>query len=536
MAGGDGRSRRARALRTRDTPPHPIPGSTCLSTTSDSRGDVASFADFRVSAATRQALAEMGITTPTPVQAATLPALLDGRDVIGQARTGSGKTLAFGIPGIEMADPRQRDVQVLILTPTRELAVQVGDVLEAVGKRKGLRVGLVFGGRPIGPQRTMLKEGVQIVVGTPGRVMDLLNQGALWLHKVRLLVLDEADEMLDRGFAPDVERIIARTTTARQTAFFSATLPDWVLKTAEKHLDEPEMISVDPNPEDVAPIEHIAYDVANGDKLWALRDLLDHRGDGTIIVFGRTKHGVRKLGKQLQAAGYPVGALEGGLSQNNRDRVMEAFRAGTVQILVATNVAARGLDIDHVAAVVNIELPETSELLTHRIGRTGRMGRRGQAITLLGPEDGAKWRQLEKGLGRRIPRAPWPGGQAALAATPEDLARALPADEPAAARSGGGQRSRGGSGSGRPATSAPAAQAPGAPRPPRQPRSPRPATASPAPRVATTAVIERPAPQSAPAGDAADGSAAGDPARRRRRRRGGRGRSGAGAAPAAATE
>ena len=464
--------------------------------------EIRSFADFRVSATTRTALAAMGIVTPTPVQAATLPALLDGRDVIGQARTGSGKTLAFGIPGVEMADPRQRDVQVLILTPTRELAVQVGDVLEGIGKAKGLRVGLVFGGRPIGPQRTMLKEGVQIVVGTPGRVMDLLNQGALWLHKVRLLVLDEADEMLDRGFAPDVERIIARTTTARQTAFFSATLPDWVLKTAEKHLDQPVMVAVDPNPEDVAPIEHIAYDVANGDKVGALRDLLDHRGDGTIIVFGRTKHGVRKLGRLLAGAGYPVGALEGGLSQNNRDRVMEQFRSGVVKVLVATNVAARGLDIEHVAAVVNVELPETSELLTHRIGRTGRMGRRGQAITLLGPEDGPKWRMLEKGLGRRIPRAPWPGGAAALAATPEDLARAMPTDQ---------QNGR---------SSAPAVRRPAAGG--SQPRQPMTQgadsrTSRPAPRARViSATAPAPTQDAAPLGD--DATAA----PRRRRRRGGR--------------
>jgi ATP-dependent RNA helicase DeaD len=373
-----------------------------------------SFADLRLSEATLNALAEMGITTPTPIQAKALPALLDGRDVIGQARTGSGKTLAFAIPAVEMIDPRQRVIQVLVLTPTRELAVQVGGVMESIGREKGVKVGLIYGGRAIGPQREMLRRGVHAVVGTPGRVLDLLSQGAMRLDKVRFLVLDEADQMLDSGFAPDVERILGRATPDRQTALFSATVPDWVRQTSAKQLNDPVGVAVDPNPEDAAPIEHVAYDVTNGDKMSALRDLLDHRGDGSIIVFGRTKHGVKKLARLLSRDGYPVAALQGNLSQNARDQVMADFRAGTVPILLATNVAARGLDVSHVAQVINIELPESSDLLTHRIGRTGRMGRRGQAITLLSADDGSKWRQLERGLGRRIPRAAWRGAAAAL--------------------------------------------------------------------------------------------------------------------------
>ncbi|MBA2277185.1 MAG: DEAD/DEAH box helicase, partial [Chloroflexia bacterium] len=386
---------------------------------SDTSEAIASFHELRLSEATHRALARMEIVTPTPIQAATLPPLLDGRDVIGQARTGSGKTLAFGIPAVELVDPQRRDVQVLILTPTRELAVQVGGVLQELGAAKGVKVGLIFGGRAFGPQREMLRKGVQIVVGTPGRVLDLLNQGALWLNKVRFLVLDEADEMLDRGFAPDVERIIGRATPDRQTALFSATVPDWVRQTAHKHLDDPITLRIDPNPEDAAPIEHVAYDVPGGDKLAALKDLLDHRGEGSIIVFGRTKHGVKKLARQLESAGYPVAALQGNLSQNARDRVMADFRAGQVPILLATNVAARGLDVTHISQVINMELPESSSLMTHRIGRTGRMGRQGQAITLLGGEDGSKWRQLERGSGQRIPRAPWRGAQAAIAGLPD---------------------------------------------------------------------------------------------------------------------
>ncbi len=387
---------------------------------------IASFGDLRLSPGTLAAIAAMEIETPTPIQAASLPALLDGRDVIGQARTGSGKTLAFGIPAVEVVDTRQRDVQVLVLTPTRELAVQVGGVLDLLGAGKGIRSALIFGGRALGPQRDELKRGVHVVVGTPGRVLDLLNQGALWLDRVRFLVLDEADEMLDRGFAPDVERIIARANANRQTALFSATVPDWVKTTASKHLHDPVSVVVDPNPEDAAPIDHVAYDVPGGDKLAVLKELLDYRDAGSAIVFGRTKHGVKKLARQLEGAGYPVVALQGNLSQNARDRVMADFRSGEAPVLVATNVAARGLDVTHVAQVINIELPESPELLTHRVGRTGRMGRAGRAITLLGPEDGVKWRQLERGLGRRIPRMAWTGAMAALdgeipAATPTGL-------------------------------------------------------------------------------------------------------------------
>jgi ATP-dependent RNA helicase DeaD len=396
--------------------------------------EVTSFSAYRLSDDTIQALSQMGISSPTPIQAKALPILLDGHDVIGQARTGSGKTLAFGIPALEIVDTRQRSVQVLVLTPTRELAVQVATVLESLGKSRGISVGQLFGGRAEGPQRLMLKKGVHVIVGTPGRVLDMLNQGALWLDKVRFLVLDEADEMLDRGFAPDVERILDRTTTARQTAMFSATVPDWVRKTADRHLHNPETITVDPNPEDAAPIDHMAYDLGTTDKMAVLRHLLDQQGDGSIIVFGRTKHGVKKLARQLEANGYPVAALQGNLSQNARDQVMEEFRHGQVRILVATNVAARGLDISHVEQVINYELPESHQLLTHRIGRTGRMGRQGSAITLLGQEDSAKWKQLEKGLGRKIPRLRW--SSASFAANGEAMQEApVPVSEPRNRRS-----------------------------------------------------------------------------------------------------
>jgi len=368
----------------------------------------------------------MDITEPTPIQAAALVPLMRGRDVIGQARTGSGKTLAFAIPIVERVDPRRRAVQALVLTPTRELAVQVGSVLEALTAKRDIEVALLYGGRAAGPQRKSLERGAQIVVGTPGRVLDFIRQGVLRLKALEVLVLDEADEMLDRGFAPDVTRILSAAPRERQTPLFSATVPDWVRRTSQRFLKDPVHVSVDPRPEDSASVPHVAFDVPVGEKMRALCDLLDLRGEGSILVFGRTKHGVRKLARQLSQAGYDVEALQGNLSQPQRDRVMRRFRGGDVKILVATNVAARGMDFDDISHVINYELPETGTLLTHRVGRTGRMGRDGQAITLLSPTDSVKWPDLEKGVGRRIPRAPWLGAQAALDATPESVIAAVP--------------------------------------------------------------------------------------------------------------
>ena len=370
---------------------------------------IESFAELNLLTTIHDALERMNITTPTKIQAETLPILLGGRDVIGQSRTGSGKTLAFGIPAVEIVDPALRAVQVLILTPTRELAVQVGDVLADLAAGTGIRTVLVYGGRAMGPQKDALRRGAQIVVGTPGRVADLYGQGALRLDNVRFLVLDEADEMLDRGFAPQVNQILSWTPRERQTALFSATMPDWVDQASHKHLRNPEHVSVAPTTSEQTQIDHVAYDVPAGGKMDALKDLLDARGDGQVIVFGRTKHGVKKLAKQLMAAGYPVAALQGNMSQNARDQVMADFRSGKISILLATNVAARGIDVTAVDHVINFELPESSELLQHRIGRTGRMGRTGSAITLLGADDADKWRQLMRGVGKQIPRQPWSG-------------------------------------------------------------------------------------------------------------------------------
>ena len=346
----------------------------------------------------------MGICTPTAIQERAIPILLGGRDVIGQAQTGSGKTLAFGLPLMERCDGQQRQVQALVLTPTRELARQVGQVLAALGKGSGIKVALVYGGRPFGQQEAALAGGAQVVVGTPGRVLDHLKRGTLQLKLVRMLVLDEADNMLDQGFAPDVERIVARTPRSRQTALFSATMPSWVQRIGAKHLSDPEVLVAEEGDGSDPDIDHAVVEAYTEDKFQVLRRLLDEPAAGATLVFGRTKRGVRNLGERLQAQGYRVAVLQGNLDQKARDRALEEFRSGRVPILVATNVAARGLDILHVERVINYELPETHELFTHRVGRTGRMGRTGRAITLVSAADLSKWQAIERGLGRRLPR------------------------------------------------------------------------------------------------------------------------------------
>jgi superfamily II DNA/RNA helicase len=365
-----------------------------------------SFGHFDLQPVLHRALEAQGLKTPTPIQARAVPALLAGQDVIGQARTGSGKTLAFLLPLVQRANPGVRATQALVLVPTRELAIQVGSVLAPLASTRRLRHTLLYGGRSLLPEQRALRTA-QIVVGTPGRTLDHLRQGNLSLDRLTMLVLDEADEMLDRGFAPDVERILAYAPETRQTALFSATLPAWVTGIAAQYVQNAATIEVDADTPAPPEIEHVVYEVESTAKLEALKTLLDRRGDEAIIVFGRTKHGVKKLAQRLEALGYPAAALQGNLSQNARERVMTSFRSGAVPILLATNVAARGLDVPEVAQVINYELPESAEWFTHRVGRTGRMGRAGRAITFLTPEDGAKWRQFEKALGRRLERRRW---------------------------------------------------------------------------------------------------------------------------------
>ena len=357
--------------------------------------------------ATRAALLRMNISEPTPIQEKSIPLLLAGRDVVGQARTGSGKTLAFAIPLAEQCDPSVRQVQALVLVPTRELAIQVAGVTEAMASPRRLRCTLLYGGRSLRPEYKALKAGAHIIIGTPGRTLDHLRQGTLDLQSVRFLVLDEADEMLDRGFTHDVEAILSRTPANRQTALFSATMPDWVAKTATKHLRNPAMVEVDADLQSLPTVNHLVYSIQKEAKIGALRTLLDRRDDAPVMVFGKTKRGVKKLAAKLVDMGYPVGALQGNLSQSARERVLGDFRSGSTPILVATNVAARGLDIEGIGQVINFDLPDSELLFTHRVGRTGRMGRSGEAVTFITPDEEQKWREIDRGLGRRFVRKPW---------------------------------------------------------------------------------------------------------------------------------
>ncbi len=384
------------------------------------------FGSIELQPATRAAVAAMGITTPTPIQQGTIPVLSEGRDVVGQARTGSGKTLAFAIPMVERIDPSTRQIQGLVLVPTRELAIQVEKVVRELATPRRITVTLLYGGRSLRPEEEKLRRGAHLVVGTPGRTLDHLRQGNLSLGAVRIAVLDEADEMLDRGFAPDVERILSHTPPERQMALFSATMPDWVERTAAKHLRDPETVEVDAGIQAPPEIDHLIYDIDAREKFEALRTLLNQQGKGSVLIFGRTKHGVRKLAKMLHEKGYRVDALQGNMSQPARERVIELFRSKRLPVLVATNVAARGLDIDHIDQVINYDLPDSELLFTHRVGRTGRMGRQGEAITFVTSDEASKWREIWRASGKTLTTQPWPNARRPVipSSVSDDLPRA----------------------------------------------------------------------------------------------------------------
>jgi ATP-dependent RNA helicase DeaD len=389
-----------------------------------------SFDDFLLQPATRTALANMKIIEPTPIQAEAIPALLAGNDVVGQSATGSGKTLAYGIPLVERVAKDKRSVQALVLLPTRELAIQVNTVLGKLAISRRLSTALLVGGRAYGNQLSALRYGAQIVVGTPGRVKDLLDRGSFVLSELRICVLDEADQMLDSGFAPAIEEILATTPDTRQMALFSATIPDWIAALEKKFLKNPVNIAFPAATGTQSTIEQIAYQVPQEQKIAALCALLHSTKGESSLIFGKTKFGVEKLGKQLNRLGFTVGTLHGNKSQRAREEVLTAFRRGQVQTLLATNVAARGLDIQGIHQVINYELPESSDLFTHRIGRTGRMGRQGKAITLLAPSDVPKWRRMARNLGQVVTLQRFILDEEALAAPLSVGPEASPTQEP----------------------------------------------------------------------------------------------------------
>ena len=343
------------------------------------------FGSARVSEPVALALEEMGYAAPTPIQELVIEPLLSGADIVGQAQTGTGKTAGFGIPIAEMTDARERFPQALVLTPTRELARQVAGELAALCKRTGARVANVYGGARIGPQTRALESGAQIVVGTPGRVIDLLDRGSLRLDRARIVVLDEADQMLDIGFLPDVRRILRATPRGRQTALFTATVPTMIRRLIYSYLREPQWFRVGEESEPVEQVTQRYCEVAGRDKLAALLSLLDE--EEQTLVFRRTQGDVDWLVNTLGRRKVRVAAIHGGLPQGERNAVMQQFRDGAVKLLVSTNLTSRGIDVPTVANVINYDIPESVEEYVHRIGRTARMGREGSALTFVSEWD-----------------------------------------------------------------------------------------------------------------------------------------------------
>jgi ATP-dependent RNA helicase DeaD len=377
-----------------------------LTTTVTDIAPATTFAELGLSEPMLRTIGELGYETATPIQAQTIPLLLEGLDVIGQAQTGTGKTAAFALPLIERLDPSERRVQALILTPTRELAMQVAEAIHNYSRHQPLRVLAVYGGQPIERQLNRLQAGTQVVVGTPGRVMDHLRRGSLQLDAVRAVVLDEADEMLDMGFVEDVEWILAQTAAEqRQTALFSATLPPQVRALANRYMREPRHVSVGRDEMTVPNIEQRYYLVNEPAKLEVLARVLEVEEASATLIFSRTKLGAAELTEALQARGFAVDALHGDMSQLDRESVLRKFRARQITTVVATDVAARGLDIEGISHVINYDIPYDLEAYVHRIGRTGRAGREGVAITLLTPRERRLLRDIERFIGKPIEAA-----------------------------------------------------------------------------------------------------------------------------------
>ena len=369
----------------------------------DREDDEITFADLGLPGDLLKAITDMGFVTPTAIQKEAIPVLLAGRDVVGVAQTGTGKTAAFGLPLLDAVDSRDSVVQALVLAPTRELALQSAEAITDMAARsRGLDVVAVYGGAPYGPQIGALKGGAQVVVGTPGRVIDLIDKGALQLDDVRYFVLDEADEMLRMGFAEDVETIAQSLPTDRRTALFSATMPPAIQAVARQHLHEPVQVEVSRPASTVATVHQTYAVVPFRHKIGAVSRVLAVTDAEAAIVFVRTKSTAEDVAIELAGRGIQAAAISGDVPQRERERLVERLRAGTLDVLVATDVAARGLDVDRIGLVVNFDVPREAEAYVHRIGRTGRAGRHGEAVTFLTPKEKGKLRQIERLTGSRL--------------------------------------------------------------------------------------------------------------------------------------
>ncbi|HEY8078593.1 MAG TPA: DEAD/DEAH box helicase, partial [Labilithrix sp.] len=352
-----------------------------------------------------RALADEGYEVPTPVQTSAIPAVLERRDLLACAQTGTGKTAAFVLPVLQRlaSTPRTRGVRALVLTPTRELAAQIGERTSAYGRHLGLRHAVVYGGVSQRNQELALRRGVDLLIATPGRLLDLLSQRVLTLESTEVLVLDEADRMLDMGFINDVRRVLRQMPKRNQTLLFSATMPAAIRTLADDILRDPVSIAISPKVTAAPTVRHSVWHVSNDCKRAKLESVLRDDAGGRAIVFTRTKHRADRVCRQLQQAGLSAGAIHGNKSQNQRERALGAFRDGTMRILVATDIAARGIDVDDIELVVNYDLPNVAESYVHRIGRTGRAGKDGNAIALCDPSERAMLADIEKHLRFRIP-------------------------------------------------------------------------------------------------------------------------------------
>ena len=351
-----------------------------------------------------QHLIELGYTSPTPIQAAVIPVMLTGQDVIGQAQTGTGKTAAFSLPILQNLEPNQGHVQSLILAPTRELAMQVAEAMNQYGRYMGVRVLAVYGGQSYGLQIGRLKRGVDVVVGTPGRLLDLIERQVLELGQVSTVVLDEADEMLSMGFIEDIEALLEKTSATRQTALFSATLPHSIRRLAEQYMRDPHIATIERKQLAVESVEQRHYLVNEADKRAALTRLFEVEEMTRALIFARTRVGTGELANELTTRGFPAEALNGDMNQDARERVLGRFRRAQIKVLVATDVAARGLDIDDISHVFNYDLPQDPEVHVHRVGRTGRAGKTGIAITLVTPQEQGRLRRIESFARQKIAR------------------------------------------------------------------------------------------------------------------------------------
>ncbi len=367
-----------------------------------------------------------GYLKPTPIQAQAIPAVMDGRDVMGLAQTGTGKTAAFALPILHrLMQGARGHVRALIIAPTRELAEQIHEAIGTLGQPTRLRSLTIYGGVSANPQITKLKHGAEIVVACPGRLQDHIDQGNIDLSHLEVLVLDEADQMFDMGFFPAIRRILKHIPSQRQTLLFSATMPDEIRRLAHDVLSDPVTVQVG-NTAPAVTVSHALYPVEQHLKTAMLLDLLQHTDTGSVLVFTRTKHRAKRLGEQLVKKGYQAASLQGNLSQNRRQAALDGFRDGTFQILVATDIAARGIDVSQVSHVINYDIPDTPEAYIHRIGRTGRAARTGDAFTLVTRDDASMVRSIERVLGASLERRTLAGFDYSVAAPQKDSEFARP--------------------------------------------------------------------------------------------------------------